>query len=219
MTRRKPHCPCSTRRCASTPISETRRSSVSPDLRLRQCHPADPGEARLVPIWRAHVAALDGELLDRAAPVFTRIVIEQLLDRATTLDPDVAQIHGEAEATRVRGAWLWSPGQTRHPPRAITTMAASTGDQFIIEPLPALDGPSPATVRPVQQTADSLEDRSSRTCGLWWRARPGGANAGLDERLDHADPEPGGHAGHGGEHHDRHPCSGPRPGPGGSRLR
>ena len=38
-----------------------------------------------MPLWRAHVAALDGELLDRAAPVFTRIAIEQLLARAPSV--------------------------------------------------------------------------------------------------------------------------------------
>jgi copper/silver efflux system protein len=57
--------------------------------------PDDPAEARLVPLWSAHVSRLDGELLARAAPLYARIITEQLLDRATILDAAVAA-HREA---------------------------------------------------------------------------------------------------------------------------
>ncbi|MGO9914946.1 MAG: efflux RND transporter permease subunit, partial [Isosphaeraceae bacterium] len=52
--------------------------------------PADPAEAGLAGRWRSYVAELDGELLTRAAPIFTRFVLEQLLDHATIVDPAVA---------------------------------------------------------------------------------------------------------------------------------
>ncbi len=52
--------------------------------------PADPAEAGLAGRWRSDVAELDGELLTRAAPIFTRFVLEQLLDHATIVDPAVA---------------------------------------------------------------------------------------------------------------------------------
>ncbi len=52
--------------------------------------PADPAESRLAERWRAYVAELDGDLLTRAAPIFTRFVLEQILDHATIVDPAVA---------------------------------------------------------------------------------------------------------------------------------
>jgi Cu(I)/Ag(I) efflux system membrane protein CusA/SilA len=52
--------------------------------------PANPEEAQLLARWRSYVEVLDGELLTRSAPIFTRIVIEQLIDRATIIDPAVA---------------------------------------------------------------------------------------------------------------------------------
>ena len=53
-------------------------------------NPSDPAEARLVPLWRRHVAQVDDELVTRAAPIFTRLVMDQFLERATILDPSVA---------------------------------------------------------------------------------------------------------------------------------
>ena len=52
--------------------------------------PTDPEEARVVPLWRGHVEKLDGELMARAAPIYTRLVLEQLLDRATIIRPAVS---------------------------------------------------------------------------------------------------------------------------------
>jgi Cu(I)/Ag(I) efflux system membrane protein CusA/SilA len=54
-------------------------------------HPTDPAEARLVPRWRSHVENLDAELLARAAPGFTRLVIDQVLERTTIIDASVAE--------------------------------------------------------------------------------------------------------------------------------
>ncbi len=102
-------------------------------------HPADPAEARLVPIWRAHVATLDGELLDRAGPIFTRIVIEQLLDRAPAVAPEVAAYIVRLKSLRARGLALVSRlHQTA--PTSEHHHGATAGPQLMIEPFPALDG-------------------------------------------------------------------------------
>ncbi len=150
-----------------------RESGPSPS----SIHPADPGEARLVPIWRAHVAALDGELLDRAAPVFTRIVIEQLLDRATTLDPEVGRYMERLKKLRARGMALVSrsnqASSTGHHHHA-----AATGDQFIIEPLPGLEG-----------LHRRLSDQFSRRLILWKIDRR--ELAGFGGELDRAVQMPG----------------------------
>ncbi len=70
-------------------------------------HPSDPEEASVVPLWRAHVARLDVELLARAAPIFTRLAMHRLLDRATILDPEVSAYHAasvQARAASVEAA-------------------------------------------------------------------------------------------------------------------
>jgi Cu(I)/Ag(I) efflux system membrane protein CusA/SilA len=63
-------------------------------------HSSDPAEARLVPRWRSHVEQLDAELLARAAPIFTRLAIEQVLGKAMILDTAVAD--HQAAATKAR---------------------------------------------------------------------------------------------------------------------
>jgi Cu(I)/Ag(I) efflux system membrane protein CusA/SilA len=62
--------------------------------------PSHPTEARLVPRWRRHVEQVDAELLARAAPVFTRLAMEQLLERSTVINPEVGA--HLAAATRLR---------------------------------------------------------------------------------------------------------------------
>ena len=90
-------------------------------------NPNDAEEARAVPIWREHVDRLDGELLTRAAPIFTRLVMEQLLDRATIADPAAAahraasvqiRADGIAAATRHQRSLPTAGGHHhRRPPR------------------------------------------------------------------------------------------------------
>jgi Cu(I)/Ag(I) efflux system membrane protein CusA/SilA len=100
--------------------------------------PSDPALTRRVPAWRAHVAAVDGELLDRAAAVFTRITIEQILERAPAVAPEVAA-HWEAlQQVRARSLALLSrahsgatAGEQHH--------AGRTGSEAVVEPAPALD--------------------------------------------------------------------------------
>ena len=58
-------------------------------------------------------ATLDDELIARAAPIFTRLVLEQLLDRATIIDPAVADFK-EAYA-KVRAAGLQAATRPHQP--------------------------------------------------------------------------------------------------------
>ncbi len=50
-------------------------------------HPSAPEEARVVAPWQRHVERVDDELLTRAAPLYSRQVMEQLLDRARSSTP------------------------------------------------------------------------------------------------------------------------------------
>ena len=70
---------------------------------------------------------LDDELIARAAPIFTRLVLEQLLDRATIIDPAVASFK-EAYA-KVRAAGVEAATRPHQPTaaRAITTTARPPG--------------------------------------------------------------------------------------------
>ncbi len=170
-------------------------------LRRRSLRPSEPAEARLVPIWRAHVAALDGELLDRAAPVFTRLV-DRAASRARAGGRRAGRrSHGEPQEACASAGWRWSRGRTRLLPAATSSPhGAAAGPQLFVEPDPELDALAEDAGRSVQPAAPPLEGRSRRAGGLRRRARPRRADAGLDERLDDADPEPGRHAGHRGEH-------------------
>jgi len=104
-------------------------------------NPLDPEEARAVPIWREHVDRLDGELLDRAAPIFTRLVMEEFLDRATITDP-AAAAH-RAASVQIRAAGI--AAATRHQQSQSPTAghhheaAARPASSPLIAPEPTLD--------------------------------------------------------------------------------
>ena len=68
--------------CCATRVASRRRSM----------NPTEPEETSVLPLWRQHAATLDDELIVRAAPIFTRLVLEQLLDRATIVDPAVVEL-------------------------------------------------------------------------------------------------------------------------------
>ncbi len=67
-------------------------------------HPETFEESRLLAIWRDHVKTLDGELLGRTAWVFTRIVLEELLERASGLAPPVVSHLQRLQQMRA-GGW------------------------------------------------------------------------------------------------------------------
>jgi copper/silver efflux system protein len=121
-------------------------------------HPVNPEEAQAVPIWREHVDRLDGELLARAAPIFTRLVMEELLDRATITDPGAAA--HRAASVRVRAAGIavaTRHQQSRAPAAGHHHEAASRpASSPLIAPEPTLDA--------IQA---ELSSRFSRRLLLW----------------------------------------------------
>jgi copper/silver efflux system protein len=139
--------------------------------------PSEAAEARLVPIWQAHVATVDGELLDRAAPIFTRLVIEQLLDRAPTVAPQATAYLNRLKRLRSRSLALASRAQTasgtgQHHHGSIP------GADLILEPLPELDS--------LHQT---LTDSFGKRLLLWKAERD--ELAGFGGELDRAVQMPG----------------------------
>jgi Cu(I)/Ag(I) efflux system membrane protein CusA/SilA len=115
-------------------IQEMLRSTggISPS----STHPSDAAEVRVVPIWHEHVARLDSELLTRAAPIFTRIVTQELLERASIIDPAVAA-HLET-ASRARAAAI-AAATLRRAPSTSHHHGGGPINQPIREPQPALD--------------------------------------------------------------------------------
>jgi Cu(I)/Ag(I) efflux system membrane protein CusA/SilA len=138
--------------------------------------PSDQAEARRVPAWRSHVASVNGELLDRAGPVFTRIVIEQILDRAPAVAPEVASHRDALAQVRARSLALLSrphsaaSGEHHH--------AARTDSELVVEPLPALD-----------DLHKRLSDLFSKRLLLWKIDRD--ELAGFGGELDRAVQMPG----------------------------
>jgi len=119
-------------------------------------NPADPEEARVVPLWRGHVETLDGELMARAAPIYTRLVLEQLLDRATIIDPAVRAFREASLAIRAAGV----AAATRHVVAPAAGhhhgAAARPASSPLIEPVPALEA-----------IQDDLARRFRRRLLLW----------------------------------------------------
>ncbi len=121
-------------------------------------NPSSPEEARVVPIWRRHLVQLDSELVARAAPIYTRIVLDQLLELAEITSPAVAAHRQALAAVRAAGLsaatrHLQSPaGSHHHEP------GARPASSPLVEPQPVLDG---------------IQDRLSRRLSsrlLLWKA-------------------------------------------------
>jgi Cu(I)/Ag(I) efflux system membrane protein CusA/SilA len=138
--------------------------------------PALPAEIQLLPVWQAHVASLDGELLDRAAPVFTRIVIEQLLERAPAVAPAIAAHLKTVKQLHARGLALVA--RQSEGSSSSHHHGAVAANQLILEPLPALD-----------DLHRRLSDRFSRQLMLWKIGRDD--LAGFGGELDRAVQMPG----------------------------
>jgi Cu(I)/Ag(I) efflux system membrane protein CusA/SilA len=86
-------------------------------------------------LWQAHVRRLDGELIERAAATFTRLVIEEFLTRAPGADPRVAALTGELKRLRtdLPAAHHSAAGHHHHHG------AGQGGPAAAPEPLPELD--------------------------------------------------------------------------------
>jgi Cu(I)/Ag(I) efflux system membrane protein CusA/SilA len=140
--------------------------------------PTDPAERRVLPLWRRHVTAVDDELIARAAPTFTRLVLEQLLDRATIIDPAVAE-HRQASA-RLRAAGIAAATRHLRAPAAghHHGEGAPAASSPLIEPQPVLDA-----------IGDRLAHSFSRRILLWKLERD--ELAAFGGELDQAVQMPG----------------------------
>jgi Cu(I)/Ag(I) efflux system membrane protein CusA/SilA len=81
--------------------------------------PHDALDGRQRALWRQHVGTLDGELLDRAAGTYTRLVMDELLHRSTIADPEVASAleARERASEKLRAAGARRSGHQRGRPR------------------------------------------------------------------------------------------------------
>ena len=125
--------------------------------------------------WSAHVAALDGELIDRAAHTFTRVAIEELLARASLLDPTLAAYL--AELKRLRG--------DNDPTRHHHAGGAMDGAMSRVAQVPASLPPRPD----LDEIQAKLSARFARGLMLWKKERADLVGFGGD--LDRAVPMPG----------------------------
>jgi copper/silver efflux system protein len=110
-------------------------------------NPTDPAEARVVPLWRDHAATLDRELIIRAAPIFTRFVMEQLLDRATVIDSAVADFN--VAYAKVRAAGVATATRPHQPTASAHHHGAGAlpASSPLLEPEPTLDAISAELTR------------------------------------------------------------------------
>jgi copper/silver efflux system protein len=103
-------------------------------------NPSEPEEARVVVPWRDHIARLDLELITRSAPIFTRLALEQLLERATIIDKSVAEFciaYAKVRAANLETALRpHQPAPGGHHHHETTSKSASTP---LVEPQPTLD--------------------------------------------------------------------------------
>jgi Cu(I)/Ag(I) efflux system membrane protein CusA/SilA len=121
--------------------------------------------------WRGHVRKLDGELLDRAADTYTRLVVEELLSRARVLDPEVLRLM--ADVRRVRSQAPVSVDHSHHH-----------HGEGPAEPAPGVD-PYP----PLDSLVSQLAKRFAGGLLLWPRERA--ELAGFGGELDRVMQMPG----------------------------
>jgi Cu(I)/Ag(I) efflux system membrane protein CusA/SilA len=95
-------------------------------------------------LWSAHVRKLNGELLDRASTTFTRVIGEELLERAKINDPRLIEIADQvararqilppATATAKESAAATAPAAGHHHHDSMSRRPAA-----VIDPHPVLD--------------------------------------------------------------------------------
>ncbi|QEH35641.1 Cation efflux system protein CusA [Aquisphaera giovannonii] len=129
-----------------------------------------PGQLAL---WRAHVRGLDADLVDRAAEVFTRLAVEELLSRLGSTDPDI-----DASLAKLR--------EHRARPPAVVAHHHAGGSHAMSRPLEAPDLPTIPQLEPIQ---GELSAEFRRGLVLW---RKGPSDLmGFRGELDRAVQVPG----------------------------
>jgi len=119
-------------------------------------NPSSREEARVVPIWRRHLEKLDGELVARAASIYTRIILDQLLDRAEITSTDVAAHRRALAAVRAAGLSAALEHQKSRAGEHHRLPGARPASSPLLEPQPVLDA-----------IQDSLARRLSSRLLLW----------------------------------------------------
>jgi copper/silver efflux system protein len=102
-------------------------------------NPTDPAEVQALPQWRRHVETLDTELVARAAPIFTRLVMEQLFELATIIDPAAAAYRDSAARRRAEGIAAATQQHARAPGGHHHGGSGSRASSPVLEPVPVLD--------------------------------------------------------------------------------
>jgi copper/silver efflux system protein len=87
-------------------------------------------------LWTEHIQKLNGELPQRAAPLWTRLLIEEFLGRCTIVDPKVAANLQQRRRFRAEPAATKSTSGHHHHG---TTESASAATVSQLEPYPPLD--------------------------------------------------------------------------------
>ncbi len=100
--------------------------------------PSDPAEARAVPRWLAHIEQLDAELLARAAPIFTRFLLDELLTRTRIVNAEVAGYR--ERAARLGDELLAAATGTHRASGAGHHHGGPSATTPRLEPSPTLDG-------------------------------------------------------------------------------
>jgi Cu(I)/Ag(I) efflux system membrane protein CusA/SilA len=125
--------------------------------------------ARYQTLWRAHLDRLNGELIDRGAALYVRIVLEELLERATVTDPAVSPFLRELKRLRAQ-----PPAEVRH-----------TGGHHHGEP-----SPPPVDPPPILNTVQEELTRSFTGRLLLW-PKDRSEMVGFGGELDRAMQMPG----------------------------
>ncbi|WP_165230762.1 efflux RND transporter permease subunit [Aquisphaera insulae] len=124
-------------------------------------------------LWREHVQHLDAELIERAAEVFTRLAVEDLLLRVGSIDPGIA-----AAIERIR--------EHRARPATVVVPHHAGGSHAMSRPLRAPDLPPIPQLEPIQ---DELATEL-RPGLVLWRKQPSDL-VGFRGELDRAVQVPG----------------------------
>jgi Cu(I)/Ag(I) efflux system membrane protein CusA/SilA len=82
-------------------------------------------------LWSAHLDKVNGELWERAAPLFTRLALEELLERSTIADSEVAARWAEVQRVRAEPP-VRARGRAGHHHGAAASLPA-------LDPIPELD--------------------------------------------------------------------------------
>ena len=158
--------------------------------------PVSRAGSPVVPTWQRHVERVDEELLTRAAPLFTRLVMEQLLDRCQIIDSGGRGLSRGSRTRAGRGnrgrdAATCSPSGR---PAIIMGQTRGPGLDRSLEPHPILDAILDTQSKRFSRRLMLWKADRGRAGGLRRRARHGRSDAGLDQRLDDAHPESSRHA-------------------------